>query len=172
MANALNKTLASVLVAAAAVGGTAANAQTRQEKADAERQRIAACYTVGQEKGVERLPLTNKALQQDRGEKLLGCVYNAAAGEELIVTKAYDLADARDATAYGRESAKLKADEVKAAQKLAGQDQQRGPDGNVVTDTAKEVKDTATTVKKGADAVNGAAKAIEGVNKTLKKFGF
>lgn len=171
MSNALNRALASTLLVAAAAFGGAAQAGPRGEDPAVARQRIADCYKVGQEKGVERLPLTNKAMQQDRSEKLLGCVYNAAAGEELIVAEAYDLADPKQAADYGKDVKKLKADETKAAQKLAKEGGKVDENGNVVRDTAKETADTVKDVNKTVREGTRAVREVDKLRKGLEGFG-
>lgn len=170
MATTLQKTLASTLLAAAAFAGTA-EAQTRGEDASESRERIAGCYAVGQEKGVQRLPLTNKALQQDRSSRLLGCVYNAAAGEELIVSAAYDLADPKQAAKYGTESAKLQRAESKEAQKLAKQGGREEEDTNIIRDGAKETKDTIKDARGVVKESKGIVNEVKSIRKGLEGFG-
>ena len=171
MATTLQKTLASTLLAAAAFTGTA-EAQSRRGEDPAEaKERIQACYQVGQAKGVDKLPLTNKAYQQDR-TSLVACTYNVAAGGELIVSEAYDLGDPRKAQEYSRDVSKLQRDETKEQNKLARQGGKVDENGNVVRDAAKETTSTIKDAKKTVDSVTQGVNAIDKLGKSLKNFGF
>lgn len=169
MSNWINRTLASTMLAAALTGVAAPEAEAqnyREQQAARNQELITNCYTVGQQKGVAPLPLTNKAFQQDRNLGV-GCTFASAAGGEYIVEKAFDLTTPQGASSYANTINNLQKREDSAQQRLLGNRGRVDQNGNPISNGANEAR---KTVDSANGMLNSVTRGAQTVDRTIKSF--